>query len=220
MLPLGSSRIFFRSSNWFFLLILIYFLLVSGLPVEAQAPIKKTLTPEETSKRLAKSLEANPWTNIEGFRSAKFGMNEKSVFRAIAKDFKLEKSKVKKDTNPIEQNTFLNITVHDLFRTGGTAKVIYILGHKSKRLVHVNVLWGKGATENVDGKGIVDTANLLRSHFIKKRYKVESLVANGKISDESTLVFRGKDKKNRMVVLILNTIMGLRQYPFAKFSYH
>ena len=205
MLPLSSSRIFFRKSNLFFLLVLIYFLLVSGLPVEAQAPIKKTLTPEETSKRLAKSLEANPWTNINGFRSAKFGMNEKSVYRAITKDFKLAKSKVKKDTNPIEQNTFLNITVPDLFTTGGTAKVGYIFGHKSKKLMHINVIWGKGATENVDGKGIVDTANLLRGHFLKKRYKAKGLVANGRMSDVQTIVFRGRDKKDRMVLLLLST---------------
>ena len=205
MLPLSSSRIFFRRSDLFFLLVLIYFLLVSGLPVEAQASIEKTSTPEEASKTLAESLEANPWTNIKGFRSAKFGMNEKSVFRAIDKDFKLGKSEVKKDTNPVGQNTFLSIMVPDLFRTGGTANVVYILGHKSKKLVHVNVLWGKGATENVDGKGIVDTANLLRNHFLKKQYKEEGLVANGRMSDVQTVVFRGRDKKDRMVLLLLNT---------------
>ena len=102
MLPLGSSRIFFRSSNWFFLLILIYFLLVSGLPVEAQAPtridklVKKNATSSaEAGKTLFESLKKNRWADIKGFRSAKFGMNEKSVYRAIATDFNLAKSKVK-----------------------------------------------------------------------------------------------------------------------------
>jgi len=195
-----------RTSHWFFLLVLIYFLLVSALPIEAQAPTKKNVTAKEkTETTLFESMKSNPWSDIKGFRSAKFGMNEKSVFRAIAKDFKLAKSKVKKDTNPIEQNTFLEIVVPDLFRTGGTAKVAYIFGHKSKKLMHINVMWGKGATENVDGKAVVDTANLLRTHFLKKQYKEEGLVANGKLSDNQTLVFRGRDKKDRMIIVVLST---------------
>ena len=206
MLPLGSSRIFFRSSNWFFLLILIYFLLVSGLPVEAQAPTKENSTSStEAGKTLFESLKKNRWADIKGFRSAKFGMNEKSVYRAIAKDFKLAKSKVKKTTNAKERTTGLEIIVPDLFSTGGAAKVGYILGYKSKKLIHINVLWGRGAAEKVDGKDVLTTANLLRTHFLKKRYKEEGLIANGKLSDTSTLVFRGKDKKNRMILLMLGT---------------
>ena len=132
-------------------------------------------------------------------------MNEKSVYRAIATDFKLAKSKVKKTTNAKEHTTALEIIVPDLFSTGGDAKVGYILGYKSKKLMHINVLWGRGAAEKVDGKDVVTTANLLRTHFLKKRYKEEGLVANGKLSDTSTVVFRGKDKKNRMVILMLGT---------------
>jgi len=208
MLPLGSSRIFFRSSNWFFLLILIYFLLVSGLPVEAQAPtridklVKKNAT---AGKTLFESLKKNRWADIKGFRSAKFGMNEKSVYRAIATDFNLPKKKVKKTRNANDHTTALEIIVPDLFSTGGAAKVGYILGYKSKKLMHINVLWGKGAAEKVDGKDVLTTANLLRTHFLKKRYKEEGLVANGKLSDTSTVVFRGKDKKNRMILLMLGT---------------
>ena len=212
MLPLGSSRIFFRSSNWFFLLILIYFLLVSGLPVEAQAPTridklvkKNTTSSTEAGKTLFESLKKNPWADIKGFRSAKFGMNEKSVYRAIATDFKLAKSKVKKTTNAKNHTTGLEIIVPDLFSTGGAAKVGYILGYKSKKLMHINVLWGRGAAEKVDGKDVVTTANLLRTHFLKKRYKEEGLVANGRLSDTSTMVFRGRDKTNRMLLLVLNT---------------
>ena len=212
MPPLGSSRIFFRSSNWFFLLILIYFLLVSGLPVEAQAPtridklVKENSTSStEAGKTLFESLKKNPWADIKGFRSAKFGMNEKSVYRAIATDFKLAKSKVKKIIHAKEKTTALEIVVPDLFSIGGTAKIGYILGYKSKKLMHINVLWGKGASEKVDGQGVIETANLLRDHFVKKRYKEEGLVANGRLSDTSTMVFRGRDKTNRMLLLMLNT---------------
>ena len=206
MLPLGSSRVFFRSSNWFFLLILIYFLLVSGLPVEAQAPANKNATTKEkTGISLFESIKANPWSKITGFRSAKFGMNEKSIYRAIAKDFKMAKSKVKKIVHTTDRTTILQIKVPDLFSVGGTAIVAYILGHESKALMHVNVLWGQGATEKVDGESVVLTANTLRNHFLKKRYIKDKLVANGKVSSTQTMIFRGKDQKNRMLTLILQT---------------
>jgi hypothetical protein len=206
MLSLHSSLIFLRTSKLFCLLSLIYLLQISGLPVDAKAandinPIDKG----KTDTSLFESLKSNPWSNIKGFRSAKFGMNEKNVYRAIAKDFKLAKSKVTKIENSLEKTTSLTITVPDLFRTGGTAQVGYILGYKSKELITVNVLWGSGATKEVDGKGVVLTANLLRTHFLKKRYLKDSLAANGQISEKQTLVFRGKDQKKRMVLVLLTT---------------
>ena len=211
MLALNSSRIFSPSSNWFFLLVLIYFLLISGLPVEAQAPtridklVKKNATAKEkTGKSIFDLMQANPWSKITGFRSAKFGMNEKSVYRAIAKDFDLPKRKVKKVIHSSEKTTTLEITVPDLFRTGGTAKVAYVLGYKSKKLIMVHIYWGRGAAEKVDGENVVRLANTLRTHFLKKRYIKDKLVVNGKVSDTQTVVFRGKDQKNRMVTLVLN----------------
>ena len=191
-----------RTSNWFFLLVLIYFLLVTGLPVEAQAPTQENKPKQVT---LFESMKKNPWAEIKGFRSAKFGMDEKNVFRAIAKDFKLPKSKIKKNLNRQEKTAALEIIVPELFATGGTAKVGYVFGYKSKKLMHINVLWGTGAAENVNGQSVVDTANLLRMHFMKKRYKEKSLVANGKVSANRTMVFRGRDKNDRMIAVLLNT---------------
>ena len=72
-------------------------------------------------------------------------------------------------------------------------------------LIHINVLWGRGAAENVDGQAVVNTANLLRTHFLKKRYKKKSLAVNSKLSADSTLVFRGRDKKDRMIIVVLTT---------------
>jgi len=198
----NPSPMLSRTSNWFFLLVLIYFILATGLPVEAQAAIQEKKPKQET---LFESMKKNPWAEIKGFRSAKFGMDEKNVFRAIAKDFKLPKSKVKKKLNPQEKTAALEIIVPELFATGGTAKVGYVFGYKSKKLMHINILWGKGAAENVNGQSVVDTANLLRMHFMKKRYKEKSLVANGKLSANRTMVFRGRDENDRMIVVMLNT---------------
>jgi len=132
-------------------------------------------------------------------------MDEKSVFRAIAKDFKLAKNKVVKEENAMEQTSALKISVPDLFSTGGTATIGYVLGYKSKGLIAVNVLWGVGAAEKVNGPSVIDTANLLRVHFLKKRYLKDKLAVNGKISNNQTIVFRGQDQKKRMIVVLLTS---------------
>ena len=59
----------------------------------------------------------------------------------------------------------------------------------------------------MDGQSIVDTANLLRSHFAKKKY--EDMVFNGKLS-EGVNIFRGADNKGRMAILVLETPKPLK----------
>ena len=38
------------------------------------------------------------------------------------------------------------------------------------------------------------------------RYKKQNLVANGKMGETSTMVFRGRDKKDRMILVMLQTL--------------
>jgi len=206
MLKVHSKPIFFRKSNLFFLLALINFLLISGLPVEAQSVSKETRAASlQAQKDFAETLKKNPWSNINGFRSAKFGMDKRKVLKAISKDFKITKDKVNNASSLIEGTTALEFSVPNLFSIGGTANLGYIFGAKSKKLIHVNIIWGGVEVKIKDVQSIVETANLLRTHFSKKKYKTEGLVVNGTLSKTSTMVFRGKDKKDRMVLLMLNT---------------
>jgi hypothetical protein len=160
----------------------------------------EVLAQAKASKKVSKPI-AKPWAKLEGFRSAKFGMDQKKVLRAISKDFKISKGKVKLNFHPIEKTTNLSITVPKLL--GGSASITYILGLKSKKLVQVNVNWGLGVDKIVDGQNVVNTANMLRDHFLKKRYKKDSLAVNAKLSDSQMVVFRGQDEKDRMVLLVL-----------------
>jgi hypothetical protein len=157
----------------------------------------------KTSSKTPKSPQKK-WADIDGFRSAKFNMNEKQVTRAIGKDFKISRKKIKRSTHLTEQTLILEITVPNLMSTGGDAQIAYIFGQKSKKLMQVNVVWGKGVTKDVNPKGVVAVANLLRGHFQKRRYQ-EDMVSNGKINDSTMIVFRGRDKKGRMILLIMNT---------------
>lgn len=143
------------------------------------------------------------WVRVDGFRSAKFGLDEKKVMRAIVKDFKISKSKVKRNVHPGQKTVNISVTIPKLMAAGGTASVNYILGFESKKLIQVNVIWGASATKKVDPEELVSVANLLRGHFIKKKYRKEGYITNGVMNETMTIVFRGMDKKNRMILLTL-----------------
>lgn len=141
--------------------------------------------------------------NIEGFRSAQFGMNERDVMKAISKDFRVSKNKVSRFVHPNEKTVSLGIDVEKLLPNGGPAKVFYILGHKSRRLIHVNVIWGKPATPKPDAENVIATANQLRNHLAQKSYQKEGLALNAQLAEDVILVFQGLDRKGRAVKLLL-----------------
>ena len=86
------------------------------------------------------------WAVVNGFRSAQFGMKERNVIKAIKNDFGIGKKQVSRKVHPNEKTITLGIEVKKLLPESGTAKVFYILGYKSKRLIHINVIWGKPVT--------------------------------------------------------------------------
>src|SRR5689334_631656 len=78
---------------------------------------------------------------IDGFRSATFGMGEPQVRQAIRKDFPGPGEKITSETNAAEKTTALSILVPDLIPGAGRARVYYIIGYTSKKLIQVNVTW-------------------------------------------------------------------------------
>jgi hypothetical protein len=148
------------------------------------------------------------WKVIDGFRSAKFGMDEKQLLRAISKDLKVPKTKIKRRTNFMEKITVMEVTVPELLAFGGPATILYTLGYKSKKLANVSIIWGKGAAEKFDAQGVVDAANFLRDHFLKNQFDREKLLINSRMNDTEILVFRGFDKQKRGVLLVLTTPKG------------
>ena len=113
------------------------------------------------------------WAVVNGFRSANFGMKERDVLKAIKKDFGIGKKQVSRKTHPNEKTMTLGIQVDKLLPESGPAKVFYIMGYKSKRLIHINVIWGKPVTKKPNAEAIVATANQLRNHFAQKQYQKE-----------------------------------------------
>jgi len=147
-----------------------------------------------------------PWANIDGFRSAKFGMQMDEVKNAIVRDFNIFKRKIDVITHPTERTQSLGITIDKLIPISGKTRVVYVFGYKSKQLMQVNILIGHPVDTNIAPQQVVDSGNLLGNHFFKKRYQEDGLVAHARLNDGSVLIFRGKDQKGRMVVLRLSDL--------------
>ena len=143
------------------------------------------------------------WAVVNGFRSAHFGMTEFDIKKAIKDDFGIGKQQISRKVHPNEKTVTLGIEVNKLLPESGTAKVFYILGYKSKRLIHINVIWGKPVTQSPDAEAIVATANQLRNHFAQKKYQKDGFALNAQLGEGVILVFQGKDQKGRAARLLL-----------------
>jgi hypothetical protein len=174
----------------------LYFLMMSlvvaGSPLEADAaPGKK------------KSASSKNEAVVEGFRSARFGMSEKEVYKAIYKDFRVSKKNVERQIHPVEQTVNLGILLDNLLPQSGPARAYYVFGYKSRRLIQVNIIWGRPVVEKPNAERVVNLANQLRGHFAGQTFRKEGLMVNQSLGEDTILVFRGTDKKGRMVLLIL-----------------
>ncbi len=167
-------------------------LLITGTPLKAEAD-------REKKKHASSKSEAM----VEGFRSARFGMSEKEVCKAIYKDFRVSKKNVERQVHPVEKTVNLGILVKDLLPQSGPARAYYVFGYKSRRLIQINIIWGKPVTKKPNAEQVVNLANQLREHFSGQTFKKEGLLVNQPVGEDSILVFRGKDKNGRMVLLLL-----------------
>lgn len=139
---------------------------------------------------------------VEGFRSARFGTDEKAVRAAIKADFGLEGKAVAEEENPIEKTTALLVTVAGL-EPGAKAQIAYILGYKSKKLIQVNVVWGAPAEPAASVESLTGTAVLLRNYFAQQAFATDRRQQDQRLPDGSLLFFQGTDAEGREVSLHL-----------------
>ncbi len=149
--------------------------------------------------------EAAKAASVEGFRSARFGMTEAEVRKALRKDFQIKDSEIVRSENAVEKTTALQITVNDLLPDSGPANVGYVFGYRSKLLIQVNVVWGalepKPTTENLTA-----TASILRGYFLGQGFAPDRVITKAQLDDGSVIEFRGIDDKGRMALLLFINI--------------
>jgi hypothetical protein len=142
-----------------------------------------------------------PPTTIDGFRRARFGMNEQQVREAIRQEF--PDAPIARTVHPSEKTTVLSITVADLLPDTGNVRIYYILGYRSKTLVQVNLLWISDRSTSAN-EALVGAANSLRDYFMSQNYKPDNTVANRQVAQNTIIVFRTSDQKGRTILLVLS----------------
>lgn len=141
---------------------------------------------------------------IDGYRSARFGMTEAEVKKAIKADLSVDDPA--KTVNAVERTSVLSVAGRSLIPDSPPATVSYILGATTAKLVQVNIVWGEKG--GADAKQIVPIANALAAYFLDKgSYAKDSVAVNQNLPDGTVLVFRGADAKGRMVILQLTPII-------------
>ncbi len=137
---------------------------------------------------------------IDGFRSALFGMTEPQLRSAILDDFHVDD--ILKAKQPVEGTTILAIANLEVLEGAPPATVTYILGARSDRLIQINVVWGERNPLPADR--LLPTGHLLISFFLAKgSYQPGSVAVNQSLSDGGVLLFRGGDAAGHMVLLKL-----------------
>jgi hypothetical protein len=174
---------------------------VVGVAQPAPAVGEQREPPEATGTPPA--AEPVEHANVEGFRSARWGMDAAQVKAAIYKDFGIAAEKVKTEENAAERTAVLSVTVNDLLEGAGPARVSYVLGFKTKKLIQVTILWGTPVDPQAQPSKIVTAANQLRQLFLDSGYQPETVVTNARMSDGTILVFQGQDADRHTTVLRL-----------------
>jgi hypothetical protein len=162
----------------------------------AAAPAAPAATSSRPAVAPAQTLEVN------GFRSAKFGMNETEVRAAIAKDLGVKADAIRAETNNSEQTRVLLVKAPDVLPGGGVAEVSYVFGYKSKTLIQVGATWSKATDEKMTPDQLFSNSTVLRAHFVSAGYKPDTIATNMPIAG-GILMFRGSDAKDRTTMLIL-----------------
>lgn len=139
---------------------------------------------------------------VDGFRSAKFGMTEDDVRKAIKADFGLAGDAVVAGSNTAERTQLLTIIAPDLLAAGGNAQVSYVFGYTSKTLIQVGISWNAQIDPTVDAAKLYANSDVLVAYFTAAGYSPAS-VRTGVVLDNGILLFRGEDSAGHATILLL-----------------
>ena len=141
------------------------------------------------------------FSDVAGFRSAKFGDTEEAVRSAISKDFSKSTDDIKVVENPVQRTKVLVVDISDLIPETGKARVSYIFGYKSKALIQVSILWGTSISPETTDVKIARTALVLKNYFSGQGFDPKRTVRDRDIKN-GVVVFQSVDKDNRLVRLL------------------
>lgn len=143
---------------------------------------------------------------VTGFRDAKFGMTEAEVKATVVKSFGIKPTDIVASTNPVEGTTVLTVKLASLDPAPGAARVAYILGNKSKKLIQVNVIWGEEGAASSDVAGMMTAGSRLERYFAGFVWKKDAVRAGIPVGDNTVVLFAGEDDRKGAVQVIADGV--------------
>jgi hypothetical protein len=146
-----------------------------------------------------------PKYEVSGFRDARFGMTEAEVKGVIAKAFNVKPADIASAANPVEGTTVMTVKIAALEPAPGMARVAFIFGHKSKKLIQVNVVWGEEPPAP-DASAIMTAGTRLERYFAGFGWKKDAVRAGVPVGENTVVLFAGEDEKKGAVRLIADGV--------------
>lgn len=157
---------------------------------------------------VAAAVAAEPQKyEVTGFRDARFGMTEADVRNLAAKAFGLKPADLVSTTNAIEGTTVMTAKVPSLDPGPGPARVAYIFGASSKKLIQVNVVWGEEpVTPAIDVTTMIAAGTRLQRYFADFAWRKDTTRAGIPVGENTVVLFSGEDEKKGAVRLIADGV--------------
>jgi hypothetical protein len=144
---------------------------------------------------------------VTGFRDARFGMTEADVRNSAAKTFGIKAADIVSTTNAVEGTTVLTANLASLDPVPGPARIAYIFGYSSKKLIQVNVVWGEDpATPPVDVSSMIAAGTRLQGYFAQYTWRKDTTRAGIPVGENTVVLFSGDDEKKGSVRLIADGV--------------
>jgi hypothetical protein len=148
---------------------------------------------------------ALPKYEVLGFRDARFGMSEPEVRATAIKAFALKPADIASAANPVEGTSVLTVKVAALDPAPGPARIAYIFGYTSKKLIQVNVIWGEDKPP-LDGTAMIAAGTRLERYFAGFVWRKDTTRAGIPVGDNTVVLFAGEDEKKGAVRLIADGV--------------
>jgi len=152
------------------------------------------------------SAEDRQAYEVTGFRDAHFGMTEAELRAAIAKDFMLKPADITSSVNPVEGTMVLTAKVAALEPGPGPAVIAFILGHASKKLIQINVIWGEQSTAGKDPNAMIAAGERPAHYFAGYAWNKDTTRAGVPVGPNTVVLFSGEDSKTGAVRLVLDGV--------------
>ena len=136
--------------------------------------------------------------DIDGYRSAHFGMTEAEVLRAIQMDFAIEGGEARM-IHPLQKTTALVIRADGLVSGAGATQVVYIFGYRSERLIQVTLSWGHPIETAVNAATLVRAARAMMNRMALQGLPRNTLTSDMAVDDGSIIVFRANDTNGHVI---------------------